>query len=362
MALHALEPEDEQDFLAHLSGCALCERALVEHEAALSELAYAADPVEPPPSLLEGIRAGVRASGRPVVVADQPVTPTVPTADPAGVPAVVPAAPPASLAEARSRREQRTPRAAHVARCCGCRRSGRLGRRVGQRPARAARRAGPAQQPAGQHPGAAGGPGDADGPPAVRRRGGGRGRPVSDTEVELVLDGLPVNGDDTPTSLWGEAPDGSVQAVGAFDVTSADLQVRAGCDGRGIQRLMVTHEHGRHRPRAHLPCWPSGASDRRPAWQNDLMTAAHPPRARGGRRSSAAPQAGSPGQGHRAGRRAALHPARLRPGGTAGPADDPAHPARALDLVDRVPLGGPAAGPAKQSAHEALAVRKRRPC
>ncbi len=63
-ALHALEPEDEQLFRTHLSGCARCERALDEHAAALAQLAYAPDAAEPPPSLLEGIRAGVLASGR----------------------------------------------------------------------------------------------------------------------------------------------------------------------------------------------------------------------------------------------------------------------------------------------------------
>jgi hypothetical protein len=243
MALHALEPEDEQDFLAHLSGCSLCDRSLVEHEAALSELAYAADPVDPPPSVLEGIRAGMRASGRPVVVADQPVTPTVPTADPAGVPAVVPAAPPASLAEARGRREQRTPRAATW---LGAAAAAALVVSVGvwgnglreQRDEQArlssqlASTLGRLEDPATQTVRLQS---DAGEVVAVAL--------VSDTEVELVLDGLPVNGDDTSYVLWGEAPDGSVQAVGAFDVTSADLQVRAGIEvGQDTQRLLVTRE------------------------------------------------------------------------------------------------------------------------
>jgi hypothetical protein len=66
---------------------------------------------------------------------------------------------------------------------------------------------------------------------------------VSDTEVELVLDGLPVNSDDTSYVLWGQAPDGSVQAVSAFDVTSAELQVRGGIEvGLDTQALLVTRE------------------------------------------------------------------------------------------------------------------------
>jgi hypothetical protein len=71
-ALNALEPGDEEAFLAHLSGCAVCERALVEHLETAAHLAYAADPVALPPALLGRIRAEVEASGRAM-----PETPTV---------------------------------------------------------------------------------------------------------------------------------------------------------------------------------------------------------------------------------------------------------------------------------------------
>ena len=63
-ALSALEPEDEQTFLAHLPGCAACELALAEHTETLAHLAYDAASVAPPASILEGIRAGVAESGR----------------------------------------------------------------------------------------------------------------------------------------------------------------------------------------------------------------------------------------------------------------------------------------------------------
>jgi Anti-sigma-K factor rskA len=69
-ALNALEPEDEERFLAHLAACAACERAVDEHLETLSHLAYAAEAPEPPPELLAGIRAGVLASGRPVAFPD----------------------------------------------------------------------------------------------------------------------------------------------------------------------------------------------------------------------------------------------------------------------------------------------------
>jgi hypothetical protein len=63
-ALSALEPDEEQRFLAHLDSCARCRREVDEHLATAAHLAYSAEDVEPPPSLLEGIRAGMRASGR----------------------------------------------------------------------------------------------------------------------------------------------------------------------------------------------------------------------------------------------------------------------------------------------------------
>ncbi len=63
-ALSALEPDDEQQYVDHLRGCAGCARALAEHTETLAHLAYAAEAETPPPSLLEGIRAGVSASGR----------------------------------------------------------------------------------------------------------------------------------------------------------------------------------------------------------------------------------------------------------------------------------------------------------
>jgi anti-sigma-K factor RskA len=63
-ALSALEPDDEQQFVDHLRGCAVCARSLAEHTETLAHLAYAAEAEAPPPSVLEGIRAGVAASGR----------------------------------------------------------------------------------------------------------------------------------------------------------------------------------------------------------------------------------------------------------------------------------------------------------
>ena len=263
MALHSLEPEDEQEFLAHLSGCELCERDLLEHEAALAHLAYAADSIEPPPSLLEGIRAGVRASGRAVSVPSEPAAreagvPDEPAARRVGVPdepadrapsvpyeaAPAPVPVPDSLAGARRRREERTRR---VPSWLGVAAAAALVVPLGiwtaelreQRDAQVQVTAQLAdtlkrlQDPSTE---------------TVRLEAESGGvvavaLVAGSGEVELVLDGLPVNDADTSYVLWGESPDGSVAAVAGFDVTSAELQVRRGIRvAEGIQRLMVTRE------------------------------------------------------------------------------------------------------------------------
>jgi len=63
-ALSALEPEDEQLFLAHLPGCARCERDIAEHRETMGHLAYGVEAAEPPASLLSSIRKGVLHSDR----------------------------------------------------------------------------------------------------------------------------------------------------------------------------------------------------------------------------------------------------------------------------------------------------------
>jgi len=237
MALHALEPEDEQVFLAHLSGCALCERDLIEHEAALTQLAYAPDQVEPPPSLLEGIRAGVLASGRPVSVPDDPTTGPAPVPVRDGVPV--------SLDGARRRRDDRTGRTATWA---GVAAAAVLVVSMGvyssdlreqrdaqvQISARLAQTLERLEDPSTAPVRLQSDEGDVV---AVAL--------VTGNDVELVLDGLPVNAAGTSYVLWGEESDGTRRAVGAFDVTSDELQVRQGMRmDAGMQRLMVTHEQG----------------------------------------------------------------------------------------------------------------------
>jgi anti-sigma-K factor RskA len=60
-ALNALEPEDEQAFVAHLRGCDRCAGDLAAMAEVTGELAYAADPAAPPPDLGRRIMAAAAA-------------------------------------------------------------------------------------------------------------------------------------------------------------------------------------------------------------------------------------------------------------------------------------------------------------
>jgi hypothetical protein len=237
-ALSALEPDEQVRFTAHLAGCARCERALVQHHESLAQLAHSAPQVEPPPSLLEGIRAGVRAEAR------GPQTP-----EPALLTEV---APPVSLDERRARRSVQVRRshlltgaAAVVALLLGLggwnaalqRDNAEIGARYASVAAavqalesedtRTVRLASPEGEVLAV---------------AV----------VQGEEMSLVLDGLKPNDDDTVYVLWGQSRYGDVRAVGTFDVDRQELDVLHGMrlePGVGeVTTLMVTHEQGRTPP------------------------------------------------------------------------------------------------------------------
>lgn len=76
-AVNALEPEDEQSFLAHLRGCDLCAATLREMRDLSAQLAFAAEPEEPPAALRGRILDGVRASGRPAMFPQQRDVPSL---------------------------------------------------------------------------------------------------------------------------------------------------------------------------------------------------------------------------------------------------------------------------------------------
>src|SRR3954471_2556281 len=71
-ALDALEPADQQVFLEHLETCAECQQSVAWHTETLGHLAYAAEPAELPPGILEGIRRGIADTARPPVEVAEP--------------------------------------------------------------------------------------------------------------------------------------------------------------------------------------------------------------------------------------------------------------------------------------------------
>lgn len=238
-ALHALEPEDEQAFVAHLAGCARCERDLAEHEATLAHLAYAPDAAEPPPSLLEGIRAGVLASGRGATFPGS-------VAQVAEAPAAAAEAQPDELSH---RRDARRLRRAGI--WMGLAAAFALVVSLGawnvllqqdrdQQDEWGARMAAAVAQLEDDATDTVPLHGDNGDVVAVAL--------VRGDEMSLVIDGLPVNEQGTTYVLWGESRYGDKRAVGAFDVTNGDLDVLAGMRVQtgvsDVTRFMVTHEKG----------------------------------------------------------------------------------------------------------------------
>lgn len=225
-ALSALEPDDEQELVAHLRGCAMCARALAEHTETLAHLAYAADAETPPPSVLEGIRAGVAASGR------------------AGA---FPA--PVSLDDARQRRS-RTTRLM----------SATLGAAaalvlivslVFVRGLMADRND---QQAVSNRLAATVATLTAPGARLIALKGdGGHGTLVlSGQRVSLVVAGMPRNDPETSVYvLWEQSTFGDVRAVGTFDVRADDVTVanlQLVQDPQTVKTFMVTREKGRVAP------------------------------------------------------------------------------------------------------------------
>lgn len=240
-ALSALEPEEEQRFVRHLAACARCERDVAEHQATMGHLAYATDEEEPPPSLLEGIRAGVLASGRAASLPDRVGDGSDGTSD----------RPVADELSARRRRADMTRAARWTAVAAAAalvvslgawnvalrsdrdawqERGGRLEaavRELGQ----AGTRTVPLTSEEGQVVAVA---------------------MVHDREMSLVVDGLAPNGAETTYVLWAQAPEGDVRPVAAFDVAQRDLDVvrnlplEGGLDG--VTALLVSREPGKVAP------------------------------------------------------------------------------------------------------------------
>lgn len=234
-ALSALEPAEEQAFLQHLASCAACERDVQEHRETLSLLALSADPVEPPPSVLEGIRAGMAADARtvPAPLPDRP-------------------APVASIEQARSRRVARQGRAAQWVGAAAAAalvlslgvwnlslRSDRdASEQYGDRLAAAVR---DLAEPDSTRVPLAAEDGDVVAVAVVR-----------DAAVSLVVDGLEANSSGTTYVLWAQDASGGVRPVGAFDVEQEqvdvveDLPVEGGVES--VTAYLVSNEPGDEAP------------------------------------------------------------------------------------------------------------------
>lgn len=226
-ALSALEPGDEQVFLAHVPGCARCADALVEHREALGHLAYAAGAEAPPPAVLEGIRAQLRAESG--ADGDLLVAPS-------------------SLTEARERRRRRVPLGAALT---------GLAASLVLAASLLVSNLGPGEQRQQDRDLTAVNKVVAEllvpGARQIEMKGSARGvAVVNGSKVSLVMTGLAAN--DRRSSVyvvWGKTRFGSVSAVGTFDVRSQDLTVVNGLrlsNPATLEALMITKEAGRRAP------------------------------------------------------------------------------------------------------------------
>jgi len=234
-ALNALEPGDEEAFLAHLPSCAVCERALAEHIETAAHLAYAADPVDLPDALLGRIRADVAASGRAMAPAPEPAPEPAPAvaldverarrgapalsrawvaAAAAGVLVLSLLSWNAVLMHDRSQTDQRADRLAAAVALLEQGRAIPLSDDSGRAVATAVMQ--------------------------------------GDRSVSLVLDGLPANDKSSTYVLWQTGPTGT-RAVGAFDVRGGGVDVVRDLPLvttlTGWKAFAVTKEPGRTAPK-----------------------------------------------------------------------------------------------------------------
>lgn len=96
-ALHALEPQEEISVENHVAGCDRCARATAQMQETTTKLAYAVEPMTPPPALRDAVLASFP------VEAGSPAQIPVPAGEPIGSPGERAGAP-KSLTAARLRR------------------------------------------------------------------------------------------------------------------------------------------------------------------------------------------------------------------------------------------------------------------
>jgi anti-sigma factor RsiW len=231
-ALHALEPDEELRFTAHLASCPACADAVAEHERTLAELALSLPAEEPPPAVLEALRTAT-APAVPVARDTAEVVP-LDAARRRRVPAVTQVRRSWLLSGAAAvtaalvglgvwGADLRTDLGAQTARAAALQEVVETLESPGARTVQLA-----------------------DGDGTVRLVAVGAG-----DRLTLAVDGLAPNPEGTTYVLWGRSSEGGVVALGAFDVPTGDLDVQEVGLAQpldDLDALMVTHEHGRTVP------------------------------------------------------------------------------------------------------------------
>lgn len=254
-ALHALEPEDETRFAAHLAGCQLCARTVAETLDVMAAMAADLPQAEPSAGLRDRLRAAVEETEQ------LPQTPR-PAPQPVGA-SVVPLAPrpgrdrevdlrlprPARAAESRPGWRRVLPTALAAAAVAAVLALGAWNVVVtGDRDA--AQRTAAQQQEVLEDLLT---PGRATIAPVQQD-----GRTVAtvvarDTELQVVSTDLAVNeGDDTTYVVWGMPEQGMPEALGVFDVVTPQTDLRpVGSTATGMDQFpqyAISIEPGRQAP------------------------------------------------------------------------------------------------------------------
>lgn len=293
-ALYALEPDDEQVFVKHLTGCERCRRTVRETQETLATVTLALPCPEPPARLLDRIYEAIGAPARPQPIEPSAVEQSTVEQSTVEQPAVEQSARPGAYTSRAGDTARRTSGPAGDA--ARHRRGPATGRRDGRRPAgrSLARRLSQLavaavlvivvgglagwnivsrnnyqhqEQVAAQHQVVLN---DLIAQSRVATLTDHHGKRVGDVvnqngTLGVVSDGLPANNRSTSTyALWSvSAASGTPRLVGTFDVTNADLGVRtvgsvpSGMDH--VTTMAVSKEPGRATPTRPTTIVASGA-------------------------------------------------------------------------------------------------------
>jgi len=233
-ALHALEPDEEQEFRGHLPQCASCRAVVEEADEVLASLGAAVEQVDPPPSLRASLMSAVAQTpqGRQTAAPGPSKSGDEPADEPTGPPVgrrrdhPVATRPSATRSPRDPRRPRRTRRLVAAAMALlGVIAIGGLATRTAQLQQQRDAEVAQAQtlsrlldqiaQPGARYALLAQ---DDDAVAAVL---------VDDGRREVFTLGLPVNQADRDTYvLWGLPASGDPRALGTFDVPAADPGIR----------------------------------------------------------------------------------------------------------------------------------------